>query len=377
MAKFVDRLLRLPLFRRVSAEELRAVQPLLKPVKVPSGKRLWSKGDVGDRLGILVSGTLRARVEGKHLNSVRTGEVFGEAGAFFREGRRTADLVSDGECRVVMFTRAGLGEMRWDHGAVYDALLRECGRLMSERIRVTTLALAKMAPGDVARPTRGQEPGALAKMWRSIKPGRPTSRCPRLVPLLRKLPTMAQVPEATLRRLAATFEQRAVEHGEVLCLEGEIVDAAWIIASGGVDILRNVGGARAEYLATIQPGGLFGHNGLHNPNATRTASCVASKAGWLYQMDPMASRAMKGEVWRVWNEALLYSYIEQIRCSNHALGGLIIGTREEARPKPATSDELASILSASGALAGGRLSDELDEVSFVVDEAARRDSYKR
>lgn len=364
------------LFRRVPAEALRAVQPLLRPVRVPSGKRLWSVGDPGDRLGILVSGRLRARMEGQHLSTVRRGEVFGEAGAFFSEGRRTADLVSDGDCKVVLFTRAALEQMRKNHEQVYDAILQDCVRLLSDRIRSTTTALAKLAPGGVERPVR-QERGGLARMWRTLVPGGPSTRCPRLVPLLRRRPTMRGVSESALRTIAGQFQERAVEQGEVICLEGETVNAAWVVAQGGIDIIRNVGGERAEYLATIPVGDLFGHNGLQSSNSTRTASCVASKPGWLYEINPAASRALDGEAWRVWNETLLHSFIEQIRRSNQALGNFVVGTREIERRAPATSEELESILNARSALAGGSLEDELAQMEFVVDDAARREAHGR
>ena len=376
MAHPVEKLIHLPLFRRVPAEAIRAVQPLFRPVRVPSGKRLWAAGDKGDRLGILVAGQLRARLEGQHLCSVRRGEVFGEAGAFFGEGRRTADLVSDGDCKVVLFTRGGLEQMRLHHTAVYDALLEDCVRLLAERIRATTLALAKLAPGGVHRPVR-QERSSLSRMWRAIVPGGPSGRCPRLVPLLRRRPTMTGVPESVLRTIAGQFQERAIEQGEVICLEGETVNGAWIVAEGGVDIIRNVGGERAEHLATIKVGDLFGHNGLQSVNSQRTASCVASRAGWLYEIQPAASRALDGEAWRVWNETLLYSYIEQIRRSNLALGSLVVGTREQDRVEPATSEELGSILNARSALAGGSIDEELDQVEFVVDEAARREGYRK
>lgn len=376
MAHFVEQLIHFPLFRRVPAEALRAVQPLLRPVRVPSGKRLWSAGEAGDRLGVLVSGQLRARIEGQHLSTVRRGEVFGEAGAFFSEGRRTADLVSDGDCKVVLFSRTALGRMRKDHPQVYDAILQDCVRLLGERIRVTTLALAKLAPGGVERPVR-QERGALAKVWRSLIPGGPSGQCPRLVPLLRRRSTMEGVPESTLRGLAANFKPRAVEQGEVICLEGEVVNAAWIVAQGAVDIIRNVGGERAEFLATVQVGELFGHNGLHSHQSTRSASCVATKAGWLYEIDPATSRRLSGDVWRAWNEALLHSYIGQLKRSNKALGTLVVGTRELERAEAATSEEIASILGARSALAAGSIEDELEQMDFVVDDAARRESYQR
>lgn len=376
MAHPVEKLLHFALFRQVPADALRAVQPLLRPVRVPSGKRLWAVGDRGDRLGILMSGQLRARVEGQHLSTVRRGEVFGEAGAFFSEGRRTADLVSDGDCKVVLLTHDALEQIRADHPLVYDALLQDCVRLLSERISATTLALAKLAPGGRLRPVR-QERGGLIRMWRALVPGGPSSLCPRLLPLLRRRRTMRSVPESVLRLIAAQFKERAVEQGEVLCLEGEVVNAAWVVAQGGVDIIRNVGGERAEHLATIQPGELFGHNGLQSANATRTASCVASKAGWLYEISPAASRALTGEAWRVWNETLLFSFIEQIRRSNQALGSFVVGTREQDRRAPASSAELESILKARTVLAGGSIREELDEMQFVGDEAAQRETHLR
>ena len=323
-----------------------------------------------------MSGSLRVRVEGQQIGMIRRGDVFGEGGGFFSEGRRTADLVSVEDCKVVMFYRADLEEMRAGYPLVYDALLRECVRALAERVGATTLALAKLAPGGVHRPMR-QERAGLSRLWRALVPGGPSSPCPPLLPLLRNRPTMLGVAESVLLQIAEQFKERSVEQGEVVCLEGEPVNGAWLLAHGGVDIVRNVGGGRGEALAAIQVGDLFGQNGLQRANAMRSASCVASEAGWLYQIDPAASRNLKGEAWRVWNETLLHSFIEQVRNSNEALGSLVLGTRDPEPSKDVSIEELASILGNGGVLEGGSLEDELEQMDFVVDDAARREAFGR
>ena len=371
-----DKMVNLPLFHRVPLEQVQAVLPLLRRQRVPAGKRLWSVGDVGNRLGILLSGSLRARVQGQPIGIIRRGGVFGEVGGFFSEGRRTADLVSDEDCRVVLFYRSDLEQMRADHPLVYDAILRECVYALAERVGATTLALAKLAPGGVHRPVR-QERAGLSRLWRAMVPGGPSSPCPPLLPLLRNQPTMLEVAESVVLQIAEQFKKRSVEQGEVLCLEGDPVNGAWLLAHGGVDIVRNVGVARGEFLASIKVGNFFGQNGLQRPNAMRSASCVVSEAGWLYQIDLAASRALKGEAWRVWNETLLYSFIEQIRNSNEALGSLVLSERNSGQPAAVTSkdEDLASILGSDGVLVGEGLEDELEQMDFVVDDAARREAF--
>jgi CRP-like cAMP-binding protein len=340
MSDYVDKLVNLPLFHRVPLEQVQAVLPLFRRQRVPAGKRLWSVGDRGNRLGILLSGSLRARVEGHQIGIIRRGDVFGEGGGFFSEGRRTADLVSDEDCRVVLFYRSDLEEMRADHPLVYDAILRECVRALAERVGSTTLALAKLAPGGVHRPLR-QERSSLSRIWRAVVSGEPSAPCPPLLPLLRNLPTMLEVSGSVLRQLGEQFKARSVVQGEVLCLEGDPVIGAWLLAHGGVDIVRNVGAARGEFLAAVKVGNLFGQNGLHRPNSLRTASCVASEAGWVYQIDLAANRALKGEAWRVWNESLLHSFIEQVRNSNEALCSLVRGVRDSDQPTSVISEDLA------------------------------------
>ena len=139
----------------------------------------------------------------------------------------------------------------------------------------------------------------LARMWRKLRPGGPKVDCPSLMPLLRDLPHLQTAPAEVLEALTGLFHAQPVEEGEILCLEGEPGETAYLVADGHIDVLRHVRGERAERLATLGPGDLFGVNSVVE-RSTRTASCVAAEAGWVYRIGSEDFRQPGGEVRRVW-----------------------------------------------------------------------------
>src|SRR6266516_1688389 len=80
-----DRLLRVPLFAGLSVDER---------------KRLAREGASDYEFFVLDEGTVRVVHEGRTLRELGPGDVFGEV-AFFREGRRSADVVAETNVRVL------------------------------------------------------------------------------------------------------------------------------------------------------------------------------------------------------------------------------------------------------------------------------------
>ena len=123
-----------------------------------------------------------------------------------------------------------------------------------------------------------------------------------------------------------------IEKGSPLFLEQEPGDSVFLLAKGAIDVVRNVKGGKAEPLATLYPGALFGTGSLLL-RERRNASCVAQEDSecWVYEMNLEAHRGLKGEAGRLWRECLVMALAFQVRNAADRLIALKVG-------KPSLSD---------------------------------------
>lgn len=251
-----------------------------------------------------------------------------------------------------------LRTLRWQRSALYDALLDQGFRTLARRIRATDQKIACLALGGEPAPAR-VEASALVRLWKALRPGVPRTGPPDLLPLLRRQPGLRDADPTTLLRIQAAFEPEPVEEGQIVFLEDEPGETAWIVAEGAVDVLRHVRGDRAELLATLTAGDPFGINTLVE-RGPRTASCVAAQAGWLYRLDAARAAALTGDARLRWRESMLAALATQIRLANGSLN------RVAGRDPPrSASEELRELLTATAYLEGLPGVTTLDPVSRV------------
>jgi len=370
MASLPDELGMLPMFGRVPARDLRASGSLWGAVSLSPGEILWRQGEAVDQLAVVLFGELAAVVDGAEVGRVMPGEILGEASAFFAGTTRSADLVARRPTQVAVLPTPSLRTLRWQRSPVYDALLEQGLASLARRIRATDQKIACLALGGEKAPAR-VEPSALVRLWKALRPGGPTTEVPPLLPLLRRQPGLRDADPEMLLGIQAAFVAEPVEEGQVVFLEDEPGDAAWIVAAGAVDVLRHVRGDRAELLATLGPGDPFGINTLVE-RGPRTASCVAASPGWLYRIDAEAAAGLRGDARLRWREAVLASLASQIRLANASLN------RAAGQTSASTGDGFKQLLRASGFLEGLPTDEAaLESVSFAVTDDALRNPKNR
>lgn len=380
MPSVVDELAALPLFKSVPPGALRASAPAWRLQALAPGERLWAQGAPADSLGVVVYGELGARIDGMDMSRALPGEVVGEVSAFFVDCPRSASLIARKPSQVVLLGVDGLRNLRWQRSPVYDTLLEHGLKAMVRRVQQSNDRLARLAQGSQAAPER-KEPSALVKLWRTFRPGRPKDPPPALEPLLRNLPGLREVDPEVIAGLQGAFELRAIEEGEVLFLEGEPGDAAWLVGEGQVDVLRTVRGDRAERLSVMSAGDLLGINTLI-VRGPRTASCVAATPTWAWRLGFDACGQLKGDARLWWRECLLSAMATQLRLANLGLQRALAASPDASRPPPPPAppgdDDFTSLLRASGFLEGLPANEKaLEEIRFVTDEDARRNPRTR
>ncbi len=379
MSTVAEELQTLPFFRRVAAADVRASAALWSEVALAPGEALWRQAEAVDELGVIVVGELSATVDGVEVGRVLPGELVGEASAFFSGMTRSATLRARGTAQVLTLSTASLRTLRWQRSAMYDALLEQAALTLVRRIRSTDVRIAQVARGSASAPSRA-EPSALVRLWKAFRPGGPSGACPPIDPLIRRQPGLKDIDAAVIKALAGNFVAEPVEEGQVVFLEGEPGSASYIVAEGQIDVLRHVRGDKAELLASLKPGDQFGVNTLIE-RGTRTASCVAASAGWMYRMDAEAFNKMRGDARMFWRESVLAVLGSQIRNANKALHRAMPDDARAAAiasaPRPASPnaepDAFQSLLKASGFLESLPMSEsELDSLEVVQTEADRR-----
>lgn len=382
MASIAEELSRLPFFARVPRQELDRAADRFRALSLEAGEVLWWQAAPVDELAIVLLGELVAEAGGKEVGRVRAPDIIGEVGAFVAGSTRVATLRAVRSTQVLALAVADLRALRWQRGRLYDTLLELAQKAMVRRISATSARLANIVAGGAAAPSR-KEPGALARLWRTLRPGGPAGACPALAPILRAQAGLRDTSEEVQGALAAAFVAEPFEEGQVIVLEGEPASAMYIVAEGEVDVLRNVRGDRAELLVKLGPGAQFGANSLIEPTP-RTASCVAATPGWLLRMDREAFNALTGEARMLWRESVLTTLASQVKNANAALErALASGPAPSSTVLPASPPSpnrprrdgagFAELLKASGYLETMPANEaDLEEMSFVVDEDHKR-----
>ena len=96
--------------------------------------------------------------------------------------------------------------------------------------------------------------------------------------MLANAPLFAGFGSAELKRLARALYPRQYQAGEIVLKEGEEAVGFYIVSSGQVEVVKDLGGSKETVLATMGPGDFFGETALLD-GYPRTASIRALEDG--------------------------------------------------------------------------------------------------
>lgn len=130
-----------PLFKSLPDAELENLNKHLNPVSIPDGEILFSEGDPGNSLFIILVGGLEII---KALNTAEEsllyvhgpGDFVGEMSLLVRDGMRSATVRSQGETKMMELTRADFNRLLESSPTLAYEMVRELG----DRLRDTTNA---------------------------------------------------------------------------------------------------------------------------------------------------------------------------------------------------------------------------------------------
>jgi SulP family sulfate permease len=127
-------------FSRLTATELRVLQPLLQRRVFTPGQFVFREGDPGDELFVIAQGTASVRREegprSTRLVTFGEGTVFGEM-ALLDARPRSASVQADGELVCYAMPRAAFDEVVSRHQAIAVKLLTSLAQELGRRLRFT------------------------------------------------------------------------------------------------------------------------------------------------------------------------------------------------------------------------------------------------
>ena len=124
------------IFAGVAAADLELLASMSEPETFAAGEAVWDRGDVAERVHIVVSGALAVILPGRDapVETLGPGEMVGEL-AMFARSRRSAAVRAEVETTVLSLSYQRFREFLLRHPEAMLALLERIVRLFLERER--------------------------------------------------------------------------------------------------------------------------------------------------------------------------------------------------------------------------------------------------
>ncbi len=325
---------RVPLFKALSPEDISLVKEHFEMIEGRAGDQLCVEGHDGEALYVIESGQVRvhkltAAGFEEDVAVLGPGDVIGEIAAL--DGQpcsATATVVDKAlffKMPIAAFTVLRLQASPAIYKVIRSLSLTLCERIRlmnkrtrelqadPERVRQLILRrrrqkdLSSVGLGLMAVPAHTSSSKVPVRPAPSLKPvprkGKrataSTAPQPILVgdfdPLahldpilarvafLRQLGLLQSLTDAEFVTLAGLLDEESFEDGDVICQEGAKAQGLYILASGRINVCKQLVGDQAQVLATLRPGAMVGEVSLID-GGRRSASCLASGETTLFTL---------------------------------------------------------------------------------------------
>ena len=141
----VEKLKKLRMFSLLKNDEesLKKIESILKIEKIHEGKYIINEGEIGDKMYILFSGTVR--VEGKTVSNdkftiakFRDNFIFGESALMDNEVR-SASVFAETDCECYVINNRDFEKLCEDDPNIGYRIIKEIAKSIIERLRNTTV----------------------------------------------------------------------------------------------------------------------------------------------------------------------------------------------------------------------------------------------
>ncbi len=133
-AKAVQILQKMPVFHGLSEEEYRIVIRMCHSQQIKENERIFSQGDDGDSLYILLSGEIDIQVANiGSVHVMKSGEILGEVGLVKRVPR-TASAVAKTRCVLLQIFAEEMHKVLRRHSSMGYLVMRNVARILADRL---------------------------------------------------------------------------------------------------------------------------------------------------------------------------------------------------------------------------------------------------
>jgi CRP/FNR family cyclic AMP-dependent transcriptional regulator len=141
LAEREAQLAKVAFFDGLTADALAMIAQVTTEEEQPGGTRLFSYGEPGDKLYIILEGKVRISREvggmgEEALAVLGAGDVFGEM-SLLDESPRSADANAHERCRLLVITKDAFDDLLFLHKDLAYEVLWSCVRMLASRLRET------------------------------------------------------------------------------------------------------------------------------------------------------------------------------------------------------------------------------------------------
>ncbi len=261
-----DLLSRSKIFEDLAGDELDRLGEAMVHRSVLKDEPLFVQGATGNSMAMVAAGRFRVEVARpghapEVISEIHVGDLVGEM-TCLEPAPRSASVIADEDSLVYQLDGPTLRTLRADNRPLFSAVLTGVSARVTDRIRATDEQIDDM----IAARTRT---GGLMDGVAPILRAHAESDVPD--PLgVRHVPMLHVFTDNELEDLLAVSPRRTCTPGDLLCREGEPGSSCFIVLSGALEVLREVGEALRR-LATLAEGCVAGQLSLLD-FAPRTAT---------------------------------------------------------------------------------------------------------
>jgi len=133
-AKAVKILKKIPVFQGLMDEEYHRVMAMCSSTVAKEGEKIFSQGDEGNSMYILLSGEIDIMVNGVGcVHVMQSGEILGEIG-LVKNMPRTAGAIAKTNCVLLQLYSEILHEVVKKHPKIGYVIMRNVARILADRL---------------------------------------------------------------------------------------------------------------------------------------------------------------------------------------------------------------------------------------------------
>lgn len=321
-----DQIVQLEIFAGLEGEDLSVALAAFRSFEVGPGETLLEEGEPDRSMMVLLEGELSVSLAGVELARVGPGEIIGEMALFGTFDRRSATVRTLGvPSKFIVIDEEGLRYLRVQDNPISRTLEAVALQTVARRLRDLDFLIAQTAEGQEDMPQK--KGGFLGKLASAFGVGsRPSGAPPAPIEVLNATSGFAGRDPAILANIAARLQVVTAGRNEAILEEGTTGDDAFIIADGRVAVYCKTASGKAQRVAVLSAGHIFGHVSLTDARV-RTATCTAQDPVYLLRVPGNVFRQFileQSPEGRSFRRGIIDALSSQLRLANEHLVAMVL-----------------------------------------------------